>query len=248
AATNAANPPRDMLAMPAVAGATTFALMGDSGSGDQAQTNVANTMLQYFLTARRFRFVLMLGDNLYGDDYIEEFSVPYKGLLDRGVLFYAALGNHDRDLEIHYKPFNMGDRSYYAFTEGNARFVVLNSNRPRDRAQLAWLDAEAFANAGTKWRISFFHHPLYSSGQHAEESRDAIRPALEPALVRNNVDVVFSGHEHLYERIAPQQGVRYFVSGGGGRNLYRFRRSAFDEVVASEHHFMVVEIAGDRLF
>src|SRR6185295_3082662 len=134
------------------------------------------------------------------------------------------------------------------FTEGNARFVVLNSNRPRDRAQLAWLDAEAFGNTGTKWRISFFHHPLYSSGPHGMESREAIRPALEAALVRNKVDVVFSGHEHLYERIAPQQGIRYFVSGGGGRNLYSFKKSAFDEVGYSEHHFMVAKIVGDQLF
>ena len=52
----------------------------------------------------------MLGDNLYHDDYTDEFSVPYKPLLDRGVKFYAALGNHDRDLEIHFKPFNMNDR------------------------------------------------------------------------------------------------------------------------------------------
>jgi hypothetical protein len=112
---------------------------------------------------------------------------------------------------------------------------------------LSWFDG-AFGDTGTKWRISFFHHPLYSSGSHGPESREVIRPALEPALLRNRVDVVFSGHDHLYERIAPQQGIRYFVSGGGGRNLYGFHRSAFDDAGSSEHHFMVVEIAGDRLF
>jgi hypothetical protein len=236
-----------LFALPGLSGSTSFALIGDSGSGDSAQKDVANAMLRYFTTARRFSFVLMLGDNLYDDDYQGEFSVPYQGLLERGVLFYAALGNHDRELEQHYKPFHMTDRLYYAFTEGNARFVALNSNHPADDAQLAWLDG-AFGNTGTKWRISFFHHPLYSSGDHAQESRDNIRPALEPALVRNRVDVVFSGHDHLYERIAPQQGIRYFVSGGGGRNLYDFHKSAFDEAGSSEHHFMVVEIAGDQMY
>jgi hypothetical protein len=59
---------------------------------------------------------------------------------------------------------------------------------------------------------------------------------------------VFSGHEHEYERVAPQHGIRYFVSGGGGRNLYDVRPQTFDEVAVSEHHFMVAEIAGDRLF
>jgi len=235
------------LAMPSIRGGTVFALIGDSGSGDLPQRTIAQAMVSYFSTARRFPFVLMLGDNLYDDDYSGEFLVPYKPLLERGVTFYAALGNHDRDLQIHFKPFNMQDHDYYSFDQGNARFVALNSNHPLDPAQVKWLDG-VFGDAGTKWRICFFHHPLYSSGQHADESRSVIRPALEPVLVRNKVNVVFSGHEHLYERVSPQQGVRYFVSGGGGRNLYDFRRSAFDEVGTSEHHFMVVEIAGDRLF
>ena len=235
------------LSMPGLRGGTVFALMGDSGSGDTAQRDVAQAMLTYFNTAHRFPFVLMLGDNLYHDDYNAEFLEPYKPLLDRGVTFYAALGNHDRDLEIHFKPFNMNDQDRYTFDQGNARFVALNSNHPGDPAQLKWLDG-VFANAGDKWRICFFHHPLYSSGEHTAESRDVIRPALEDALVRNKVDVVFSGHEHLYERIHPQRGIRYFVSGGGGRNLYGFHQSDFDEVGVSEHHFMVAEIAGDRLF
>jgi hypothetical protein len=189
----------------------------------------------------------MLGDNLYHDSYRREFSAPYKALLDRGVKFYAALGNHDRDLEIHFKPFNMQDRDYYTFDEGDVRFAVLNSNHPADPDQAKWLDT-VFDGAGTKWRIAFFHHPLYSSGEHASESRDVIRPALEPMLLRNKVEVVFAGHEHLYERIAPQKGIRYFVSGGGGRSLYNVRRSSFDEVAISQHHFMIIEIAGDQLF
>ena len=236
------------LPMPQLRGGTVFALIGDSGSGDQPQEAVAQAMLTYFNTARRFSFVLMLGDNLYHDDYENEFLVPYKALLDRGVKFYAAIGNHDRDLEIHFKPFNMSDKDRYSFDEGNARFVALNSNHPGDPDQIKWLDG-VFSDAGDKWRICFFHHPLYSSGQHASESRDVIRPAFEPALVRNHVDVVFGGHEHLYERVRPQEGgIRYFVSGGGGRSLYDYRKSPFDEIGVSEHHFMVAEIAGDRLF
>jgi calcineurin-like phosphoesterase family protein len=220
--------------------------MGDSGSGDQSQEAVAQAMLTYFTTARRFPFVLMLGDNLYDDDYTNEFLIPYKPLLDRGVKFYATIGNHDRDLEIHFKPFNMGDKDRYSFDEGNARFVAINSNHPGDPEQIKWLN-QAFTDAGDKWRIVFFHHPLYSSGQHSAEGRDVIRPALEGVLVANKVNVVLSGHEHLYERIKPQKGIQHFVSGGGGRYLYNYRPSDFDEVGLSEHHFMVFEIAGDRM-
>lgn len=235
------------LPLPSLRGGTIFALIGDSGSGDLPQVLVSQAMLAYFSNARRFPFVLMLGDNLYHDDYIGEFSDPYKPLLERGVKFYAALGNHDRDLEIHFKPFNMNDRDYYSFDQGDARFAALNTNHPGDAAQAKWFDG-VFRDAGDKWRIAFFHHPLYSSGPHAAESRDVIRPALEDVLIRNHVNVVFSGHEHLYERVRPQKGIRYFVSGGGGRNLYDYQPSEFDEVGLSEHHFMVAEIAGDRLF
>ena len=240
--------PNIALPLPSIRGGTIFALMGDSGSGDVPQQQVAQAMLTHFSAVRRFGFVLMLGDNLYHDDYTNEFLTPYKPLLDRGVKFYAALGNHDRDLQIHFKPFNMGDRDRYQFDQGNARFVALNSNHPTDPEQIAWLDG-VFADAGDKWRIAFFHHPLYSSGNHASESAEVIRPALEEALVRNRVNVVFSGHEHLYERSKPQRGgVVYFVSGGGGRYLHRFNRNPFTEVGVSEYHFMVAEVAGDRLF
>lgn len=235
------------LAMPKVRGGTVFVLMGDNGSGDEAQAAVAAALVRYFDTATHFPFVLLLGDNLYDDDYQGEFLTPYKPLLERGVTFRASLGNHDRDLEQHFKPFNMEDRDYYTFDEGNARFAVLNSNHPDDPAQLKWLDG-VFTDAGTKWRICYFHHPLYSSGIHRDSSRDVIRPALEPGLMRNHVNVVFSGHEHLYERVAPQHGIRYFVSGGGGRNLYGVHRSDFDEVADSVHHFMVIEIAGDAMY
>ena len=140
---------------------------GRHGFGRRAQQAVAQAMVTYFTTARRFPFVIMLGDNLYDDDYTNEFLIPYKPLLDRGVKFYATLGNHDRDLEIHFKPFNMNDVDRYAFDEGNARFATLNSNHPADPEQITWLNG-AYTNAGDKWRIAFFHHPLYSSGQHAE--------------------------------------------------------------------------------
>jgi hypothetical protein len=234
------------LPMPTIPGATIFALMGDSGSGDLSQQQVADAMTTYFNTARRFPIVLMLGDNLYHDDYENEFLEPYKALLDRGVKFYAALGNHDRDAEQHFKPFNMGDRDHYSFDEGSIRFAVLNTNHPNDREQLKWIDT-VFADAGTKWRIAFFHHPLYSSGIHGAEGRDVIRPAFEDALVRNRVQVTFAGHEHLYERVRPQRGIYHFVSGGGGRTLYRVDLNEFDEVGVSEHHFMVAQVSGDTL-
>src|SRR6476661_8906572 len=104
-------PARGALALPLKDGSVRFALIGDSGRGDQAQHEVAAQM-----TAWRakfpFDFVVMLGDNIYpphaSDDFEKKFEEPYKSLLDAGVTFFAAIGNHDPDTELNYAKFNMG--------------------------------------------------------------------------------------------------------------------------------------------
>src|SRR5262249_11787867 len=88
-----------------------FAIIGDSGTGSSSQYKVAEKLI----AARAkfpYEFVLMMGDNLYSGngpkDYQKKFEEPYKPLLDSGLKFYAALGNHDNTDEKNYKAFNMG--------------------------------------------------------------------------------------------------------------------------------------------
>src|SRR5215471_10108411 len=100
-----------------------FAVIGDSGTGDKEQYEVAKQM-ERFREAVGFDFVIMLGDNIYGGhspaDLVRKFETPYKPLLDAGVKFYASLGNHDNpDDERLYKPFNMGGERYYSFKKGD---------------------------------------------------------------------------------------------------------------------------------
>src|SRR5687767_1075684 len=110
------------LRLPNREGAVKFAVIGDSGQPGAGQTNIAKQM-----TAWRgrfpFEFVLMAGDNLYGSerptDYAKKFEIPYKPLLDAGVKFYAALGNHDDPAQRLYKNFNMGGERYYSFKPRN---------------------------------------------------------------------------------------------------------------------------------
>ena len=97
-------------------------------------------------------------------------------------------------------------------------------------------------------KIAFFHHPLYSEGRHGSDIR--LRQALEPLFVEHEVDVVFVGHEHFYERIEPQKGVHYFTSGGAAKlrrgDIDRdadFHVAGFDQ----GYHFMLVEIVDDKL-
>ena len=197
-----------------------------------------------------FDFAIMLGDNLYEfggpEDYVSKFERPYAPLLGNGVTFYAALGNHDPPNERYYARFNMEGRRYYTFKRGDVRFFVLDSTSIGP-AQLSWLD-EQLASSQSPWKIVYMHHPLYTSGRYGRTAR-LLRAALEPMLVAGGVKVVFSGHEHFYERLRPQKGVTYFISGGAGS--LRPGDIQPDEAMARgfdrDFHFMLVEVAGDQL-
>jgi predicted phosphodiesterase len=230
-------------------GSIRFAVIGDSGTGDDAQQQVADAMVR----ARQvfpFDFVIMLGDNLYGSerpqDYVRKFERPYKLLLDAGVEFYATLGNHDDPNQRYYKPFHMNGRRYYTFTKGPIRFYVLDSSY-FDEEQLEWI-ARELQQGDEPWKIAYFHHPLYSSGaKHGAE--EDLRERLEPLFVAHWVSVVFSGHEHFYERLQPQKGIHYFTSGAAAK--LRVGNIRPGELTAKgldrEYSFMVAEVAGDVL-
>jgi hypothetical protein len=227
-----------------------FAAIGDNGTGDKPQYDVAAQMSAWHRTFP-FEMVIMLGDNIYGgqqpQDFVDKFETPYKPLLDAGVKFYAALGNHDNQTNRFYKPWNMNGERYYAYAKKNVKFFVLDSDY-MDPKQLQWIDNE-LKSARDDWKIVYFHHPLYSSGGRHGSEVD-LRVTLEPLFVKYGVNVVYSGHDHIYERIKPQKGIYYFVSGSGGQlrggDLKKSPLTAagYD----AEQTFMLNEVAGDELF
>jgi predicted MPP superfamily phosphohydrolase len=238
------------LTLPVKSGSVRFAVIGDTGTGETAQYEVAQRIVEY-RQKFPFDFVIMLGDNIYGGespkDFQIKFEIPYKPLLDGGVTFYAALGNHDNVNQRFYKFFNMSGTQYYSFKKGNVRFFVLDSNY-MDPKQLAWLEQE-LKGSGSDWKVCYFHHPLYSSGKN-HGSATELRLLLEPIFVKYGVQVVFSGHEHVYERVKPQKGIQYFTEGASAKLMARslqgtsFKAAGFD----TDHSFMLVEIAGDELY
>lgn len=239
---------------------TRFAIIGDNGNASRAQYDVAAQMERYREVVH-FDFVLMLGDNLYGGksatDYRNKFELPYKPLLDNGVHFFASLGNHDAPSESFYKPFNMDGRRYYSFKRGDASFFALDSTY-MDKAQLDWLSGE-LEKSRSAWKICYFHHPLYSDARHGPDLD--LRSKLEPLFERYKVNVVLSGHEHVYERLAPQRGIQYFVLGNSGELRYHDLRPSsimvkgFDtdrtfgifELNATELAFQVVSRTGSTV-
>lgn len=237
-----------------------FAVIGDSGQWSRAQQETAAQ-----LAAQRehfpFDFVLMLGDNNYGDgspeSYKLRFEEPFKKLLDAEVTFYAARGNHDIGPQWNYPLFNMGGERYYTFQRkagvlpplvgDRVQFVALDSVNLDDE-QISWLDRQ-LSESKAEWKIVFFHHPIYSSGRYASSSA-ARRVTLEHVLIEHQVDAVFAGHEHLYERMAPQTGVMYFVVGASGAvRVGDLQPSAYQaKGYDRDLSFMLIEIAGDTLY
>jgi len=143
----------------------------------------------------------------------------------------------------------MGGQRFYSFKKGNAHFFALDTDY-LDPEQLTWLEKELAAAAKTDdWKICYFHHPLYSSGAFHGPSLE-LRKVLEPMFVKYGVNVVLSGHDHVYERIKPQKGIYYFLEGASGElrvgNLKKtdITVAGFDK----DRSFVTLEISGDELF
>ncbi|MEZ5285404.1 MAG: metallophosphoesterase [Vicinamibacterales bacterium] len=194
-----------------------FAVIGDFGTGSRRQFETARQMWDQH-ERYPYSFVLTVGDNIYGGqdpaDMERKFVVPYKPVIDAEIPFYASLGNHDNRAQVKYELFNMGGQPYYTFTKGPAQFFALDSTLMTP-AQLRWLEDE-LTRSEAPWKIAYFHHPIYSSGLRHGPTL-VLRAALEPIFATFGVQLVFTGHEHFYERLQPRYGIQQFITGSGGQ-------------------------------
>ena len=183
--------------------------------------------------------IALLGDIAYERGTPKEFATCFDPVW--GPMFdrlYPSPGNHEyatEDARGYYGYFGeravRPGRGWYAFNLGRHwKIIALNSQCGEvggcgpDSPQGRWL-AGALDRAGRKNVLAFFHVPRYSSGSHG--SSTAVLPLFR-ALYRGGADIVLSGHDHSYERFAPQnavgqrraRGVQQFVVGTGGRTLY----------------------------
>jgi 3',5'-cyclic AMP phosphodiesterase CpdA len=229
-----------------------FIAFGDSGSGSPEQYQLGRQM-EHVREITGFDTALMLGDNLYqrGDIRVAKsrFEQPYADLLKAGVKFYPALGNHDLHThdgldEIAY--FKMPGR-WYSVQKGPLEFFMLDSARPHvTEGQMSWL-YKALSSSTARWKIVAMHLPIYSSAHDGWNSLNWwLNIFLEPLLVKYRVSVVLSGHDHFYERIKPQKGIYYFISGGGGGELRAVKPKEFSDRAVSTYHFLLFEWGEDN--
>jgi acid phosphatase type 7 len=210
------------------------------GAGDLANCSTATDEATAKLLDGISGTVFTLGDNAYNSGTTTEFKNCYNPTWGRHkARTKPSVGNHEYYTSgasgyFGYFGAAAGDPSkgYYSYDRGNWHVIALNSNCSKvscaaGSAQEKWLRADLAAHSN-KCTLAYFHAPLYSSGQHGNGTY--VRP-LWQALYQANADVVVNGHDHDYERFAPQdpygtfdsaRGIREFVVGTGGTYLRPF--------------------------
>ncbi len=204
-----------------------FWVVGDSGTGQERQSEVHEAMLDYTKkVGRPIDFYLHVGDMAYSkgtdDQFQRKFFEMYEETI-RNTVVWPAIGNHEAasapaktgtgpyyDAYVCPKKGEAGGvasghESYYSFDYGKAHFVVLNSfdmDRKVDGAMASWLK-EDLSRVKADWLVGYWHHPPYSKGTHdtdKEEESIEMREQIMPILESHGVDLVLTGHSHIYER------------------------------------------------
>jgi predicted phosphodiesterase len=249
-----------------------FAVYGDSAT---YEGNPANAIVHRDIVDQIGKlnpdFVLHTGDIVSRGDSLadwEEFLEIAKPLMSRpkklGLAknFYPTIGNHDMPPDNYFQIFNFDPFSdyenayYYSFNYKNFHFVSLNTEINYDvgSEQYNWL-ASDLAKAKDKEIIIFFHRPAYSSGAHGQSL--SIQGSFVPLFEDYGARVVFSGHDHLYERSVPilgneehKEGTVYVVSGGGSAKLYSQQTFGnwWTAKIKTISHFVFLQVTRNKIF
>ncbi len=246
--------------------AYSFVLFGDTQKNPAVTRKIATLAWQ-----RRPNFALHLGDVVdTGPDkreWIYELFGPCKELYSR-VAVFPCIGNHEKNHAWYYRYFALPQPEYYyRFSYGNADFFSIDTNKSvgPGSEQYRWLDAE-LGKSTARWKICYHHHPAYSSD--SDDWGDTFKGKSSPMGDRNarklvelyekhQVDLVFNGHIHVYERSWPirggkvdqEKGIVYVTSGGGGGRLEDFTPvpTWFKAQCRSDYHFCYVTVHGGKL-
>jgi hypothetical protein len=249
-----------------------FLQFADSGEGNAQQLALAQQIM-----TERVSLVLADGDLAYQLATYASIDANYYGVYQQmmaRVPFFSSLGNHEY-LTGNASPTLAGRVTpttgvqasdwgrYYSFDWGNAHFVALDSNAPLGDAiagagpMLSWLDND-LQNTRQFWRIVFFHHPGYATGEHQDEpAAGQVRQGIVPILEKHGVQLVLNGHEHTYQRtyelrggevVAPNSGgIVYITSGGGGATPYYTAPNSLIAESIGVNNYVHAEVSGHEL-
>lgn len=219
--------------------------------GDIAFCDSSSDELVGELASRLEGTIALLGDITYPDgspaDFAQCFDPTWGPMRSR---LHPVPGNHDYQTSGasgYFSYFGSAagtpGEGWYSYEVGAWHVIALNSECQAiggcgsGSPELAWLVADLAAHPAA-CTLAYWHHPRYSSGLHGD---DAMTDALWRALSAAGADIVLSGHDHDYERIAPIDGIRSFIAGTGGRSLYDWPGSpgALTEVRANDTYGLI---------
>ena len=227
-----------------------FAAYGDDRSNFDVRRSIGTDIL-----GMDADFVINTGDLVSEGTVQTQWDLWFeslKELLARKVVM-PTIGNHEENSPLYFDQFALpGSEEWYSFDYGNAHFVALSTETTLTGQQLEWLQDD-LSSCNSTWKFVFLHRPMYSSGYHGSDL--SVRRTWEDTLVSNRVDLVFCGHNHIYERIRPMgsvsggHGVIHIVTGGGGAGLHELGAviQPWTEVAVSEHHYVLVTVSGESL-
>jgi hypothetical protein len=213
---------------------------GAGGRSSCHQLAVSNLLMNRNLAA-----FLPLGDNQYEDGTLAKFRASYEPSFGRlKAITHPVVGNHEYltpGAVGHFDYFgaSAGERGngWYSFDVGDWHLIALNSTCGKvggcgpDSPQGRWLKADLAAHPNS-CTLAYWHHPRFSSGKHG--SSESMAPVWQ-LLHAGGAEIVLNGHDHVYERFAPQdphgvpdasRGIRQFTVGTGGKNHYAFTKPA----------------------
>jgi acid phosphatase type 7 len=251
------------------ADAWSFTVIGDTQRNPTVTGKIAKLMWD-----RRPHFAIHCGDVV--DDgaskkqWVGDLFGPSRTFFSR-VPIYPCIGNHEKNHALYYQYFSLPKPEYYySFQYGNAEFFSIDTNTIRNKdlipggEQYEWL-SKKLAESRAKWKIVYHHHPVFSSDEDdygnawkgSSTYGDKRLVELGKLYEKQNVDIVFNGHIHLYERSWPirdgkvntESGVVHITSGGGGGGLEDFAPTPtwFKAECRVDFHYCYVTVQGETL-
>jgi predicted phosphodiesterase len=224
-----------------------FLAFGDSGGGGSDQYALMDQMYTV-----PYDLIIHTGDLAYDSGTISQYEdtvfAVYADLF-RNIPFFPASGNHDYKTQqgapfrdVFNLPADNGEK-WYSYDWGRVHFVALDTEADYS-TQMTWLDRDLAATQ-LPWKIIYMHKPPYSSGLHGSDT--TLRSKLAPIAQKYGVQLILAGHDHDYERVEPQNGVAYVVTGGGGVGTRSVGSSSFTAFSEDVIHFVYGEVGVDEM-
>jgi predicted phosphodiesterase len=222
-------------------------IYGDTRNNYEVHKRIVKAFLEKNPT-----IVFNTGDLVYDGDNISLWPIfldIIKPIL-KTSRYYPVIGNHERESVSYFKIFKLpNNEKWYTIDYKNIRFFLLdtNSDLSVNSKQYLWLENK-LKESNSDFKVLVTHDPIFSAGRHGGSS--SLKKSLIPLIKKYSVKLIFSGHDHAYQRFL-KDDTNYIVTGGGGAPLYDKKENSKDQeylkTYQKTYHFCLLESKNDTL-